>query len=69
MTQLVLKVSGMSCQHCVKAVQDALMALAGVQNAQVSLEAGEVTVQYDATKTGPQQMQEAIENQGYDVVA
>ena len=69
MTQLVLKVSGMSCQHCVKAVQDALMALAGVQKAQVSLEAGEVTVQYDATKTGPPQMQEAIENQGYDVVS
>ncbi|NLE69660.1 MAG: copper chaperone CopZ [Clostridiales bacterium] len=68
MTQLVLKVSGMSCQHCVKAVQDALMALDGVQNAQVSLDAGEVTVHYDATKTSPPQMQEAIENQGYDVV-
>ena len=67
MNQITLKVSGMSCQQCVKAVEEALLVLPGVDRAQVSLEAGLVEVHYDGTKTNPLQMQEAIENQGYDL--
>lgn len=41
---LTLKVSGMSCQHCVGNVRDALEALPGVTRAEPDLAAGEVHV-------------------------
>ena len=69
MNQIIIKVAGMSCQHCVKAVEEALKALPGVETARVDLAAGQVSVHYDSTKTDPLKMQEAIENQGYDVIA
>ncbi|MFP3514555.1 cation transporter, partial [Peribacillus sp. SIMBA_075] len=36
--QVHLQVSGMSCQHCVKAVEDSVGALSGVEKVYVSLE-------------------------------
>ena len=38
-----LKVDGMHCQNCVKAVTEAVSALPGAKGVQVSLEKGEVT--------------------------
>lgn len=68
MEDIIIKVSGMSCQHCVKAVEGALLGLPGVNRAVVDLAAGQVAVAFDSAKTSLPQMQEAIENQGYDVV-
>lgn len=39
-----LKIDGMSCQHCVQAVQDALLGVPGVENVVVDLEAGLATL-------------------------
>ena len=44
----VLRVKGMSCQHCVMSVTKALNQLDGVQNVQVDLQKGEV--RFDNTK-------------------
>lgn len=68
MVQVVLRVEGMSCEHCEKAVKGAVSALDGVSHVEVSLPDKRVTVDYDEAKADEAQMKEAIEDQGYDVV-
>ena len=43
----VIKVKGMSCQHCVMAVKKALSSLDGVKEVDVNLEKGEATLIHD----------------------
>ena len=63
----VLKVKGMSCQHCVMSVTKALNQLDGIKNVQVDLAKGEV--QFDNTKAmASNQIEKAIEEAGYQVV-
>jgi copper chaperone len=62
-----LKVEGMSCQHCVRAVQGAVGALAGVDTVEVSLEKKLVTVAFDPSRVTIQAIKAAIEEQGYTV--
>ncbi|WP_236058678.1 copper chaperone CopZ [Planococcus liqunii] len=63
-----LKVQGMSCAHCVNAVESSVGELQGVSSVKVDLGKGEVSVAYDNSKTSLNQIQETIEDQGYDVV-
>lgn len=63
-----LKVQGMSCGHCVNAVESGVEELEGVSSVAVDLKKGEVAVDYDADKTSLNEIQEAIEEKGYDVV-
>ncbi len=65
--QINLQVSGMSCQHCVKSVEDSVMALPGIEKVEVSLENNSVDVAYDSSAVEVSQIAEAIEDQGYDV--
>lgn len=65
--ETTLNVQGMTCQHCKQAVEGAVSELNGVESAVVSLEANNVTVSHDEHVT-VDQMKEAIEDQGYDVV-
>lgn len=69
MSTTVLHVEGMSCDHCVKAVTKAVTALGGVNAVQVDLKGKTVTVEHDPAGATLAQMKEAIEDQGYDVVA
>ncbi|MGM8365689.1 copper chaperone CopZ [Virgibacillus sp. W0181] len=64
-----IKVEGMSCGHCVSAVQGALENLKGVASAEVTLSEGKVEVTYDDTEVTTDKMKQEIEDQGYDVVA
>ncbi|MFI2856105.1 cation transporter [Paenibacillus sp. JSM ZJ436] len=64
MKQTVLKVQGMSCGHCVNAIQAALKE-AGVSGT-VDLEAGIVTVEYNEGSVNPAEVIAAIEEQGYE---
>ena len=68
MEQITLKVEGMSCGHCKAAVEKALKGIAGVQGAEVDLDAKVVKVSYDADKTGKNDLAKAITDAGYDVV-
>jgi copper chaperone len=68
MQTITLRVEGMSCNHCKQAVEGALNKLTGVERAEVNLAEKNVTVWYDETGTTVEQMKEAIEDQGYDVV-
>lgn len=68
MEQAIINVDGMSCEHCVAAVKNAVGALAGITDVAVNLEAKTVTVNYDQSLTALSQINEAIEEQGYDVL-
>ena len=67
MKSITMNVQGMSCGHCVKAVEGAVGELDGIQTVQVKLEEGSVQVTYDEALTSNQKIEEAIEDQGYDV--
>jgi len=63
----VLKVKGMSCQHCVMSVTKALGQLEGVKNVQVDLAKGEV--RFDNSKEiASGRIEKAISDAGYQVV-
>jgi copper ion binding protein len=63
----VLKVKGMSCNHCVMSVTKALGKLEGLQNVKVDLQKGEVS--FDNTKAlGSEKIEKAITDAGFEVV-
>ena len=68
METTILQVKGMSCGHCVKAVEGSVGELNGVQSVTVKLETGEVKVQYDSATVTLDTIKETIDEQGYDVL-
>ncbi|MFD2043334.1 copper chaperone CopZ [Ornithinibacillus salinisoli] len=65
--QTTLDVRGMTCGHCKMSVEGALNELEGVSSVEVDLGTGKVQVTHDESKVTLQQLQEAVEDQGYDV--
>jgi copper chaperone len=65
MAKLNLKITGMTCGHCVKAVTQALEQVGGVNDAQVDLEAGRAVVDYDEGRTDARQLVGAVMDEGY----
>lgn len=68
MEKAIIKVDGMSCDHCVKAVTKAVSALPGISGVGVSLNAGTVTVEHDPAQSSLDNIKYEIEDQGYDIV-
>ncbi|WP_274307178.1 copper chaperone CopZ [Solibacillus daqui] len=68
MENVTLNVQGMSCGHCVKAVETSVGALAGVQEVKVDLADAKVIVAFDESSVTVDQIKETIDEQGYDVV-
>ena len=65
MATATLKVTGMSCEHCVRAVTSALQDTDGVRRAEVDLKAGRAVVDYDESKTSPRALANAVMDEGY----
>lgn len=65
MSTATLKVTGMSCEHCVRAVMNALTSADGVRGAEVDLKAGRAVVDYDEAKTTPRALANAVMDEGY----
>ena len=65
----IVKVTGMTCGGCTSKVTNALKAVTGVGDANVSLSAGEATVQYDERVTSPEKLKLAVKGAGYGVDA
>ena len=63
---LLLKVSGMTCGHCVSAVTKAVKAVPAVADVAVDLERGEVTVH---GSPDARLVRAAIADEGYEVAA
>jgi copper chaperone len=69
MTSRILKVEGMSCNHCKAAVTRAVSALKGVSSVEVDLEKKTVAVNYDDALLPLDRVKDAIQGEGYRVVA
>ncbi|HLR10572.1 MAG TPA: copper chaperone CopZ [Sporosarcina sp.] len=67
MMKEIVKVEGMSCNHCVNSIESNVGELDGVSLVHVSLDEGNVTVEFDEVKVSLAQIKETIEEQGYDI--
>ena len=65
MATATLKVTGMSCEHCVRAVTQALESTDGVRSATVDLKGARAMVEYDEGKTNPRALAGAVMDEGY----
>ncbi|GHU01502.1 hypothetical protein AGMMS49960_11840 [Betaproteobacteria bacterium] len=65
MSEVTIKVQGMSCGGCVGNVTRTLTSLAGVSKAEVSLEQASATVQYDPEQIDPAALRQAVEDAGF----
>jgi copper chaperone len=69
LTNEVINVEGMSCDHCKHSIEKALNGLDGVTSSEVSLANGNVgKVEFDENQVAFNDFKEAIEDQGYDVI-
>lgn len=61
MSKTVIKVDGMACEHCVKAITNAVGALSGVSGVSVDLSGKTVTVDHDPDQASVEAIQSEIE--------
>lgn len=66
MAETTYTVTGMTCDHCVRAVTEEIGAIAGVTGVRVDLPAGKVTVE-STTDLGIDDVRGAIEEAGYEL--
>ena len=69
MEKKTLNVEGMSCEHCVKAVNKALAGIAGVANVVVSLKDKTVSFDCDPALAQMEAVTAAITDEGFEVIA
>ena len=62
-----ISIEGMSCEHCVRAVKNALSSQNGVKSVDVSLEEKNALVVYDDEHTRLSDLESAIVEEGYEV--
>ena len=66
MTERELKISGMTCHHCVMMVKRELGKVPALEVKEVNI--GTARVVFDESKVDPRQIEEAITEAGYAVV-
>ncbi len=66
MTEITLKIDGMSCQHCVMSVKKAIDEINGVSSSDVSI--GMAKVVYNDSATDRDVIADAVRKAGYRVV-
>jgi len=67
MEKVTLHVQGMSCNHCIKAIEGSVGELKGISNVKVHLDNGTVDVEYNANEVTLDTIKETIDDQGYGV--
>lgn len=66
--KIQLRVEGMSCGHCVKAVENSLAELKGVDYVTVTLADGIVDISYDVNLVSLNTIKDIIVEEGYSVL-
>lgn len=66
MANIILKIEGMSCRHCVMNVKKAVDAIRGVKSSDVSV--GSANITYDETTADRKILVDSIQSAGYKVV-
>ena len=64
----VMAIEGMSCQHCVKAVEKALSALSGVSAVTVELAKKQAAITLNDAAVSNEALKAAVEEAGYEVL-
>ncbi|EGL84285.1 copper ion binding protein [Caldalkalibacillus thermarum TA2.A1] len=67
MNKETFNVKGMSCEHCVSAIEGSVGQLKGVADVRVDLSKGQVEVKFDPSVITREKIIETIDHQGYDV--
>lgn len=67
MTQTVLSVPEVHCNHCVSSIEGAVRSLDGVGDVNVDLDSRNVTVQFDEARLEERDIANVIEAAGYEV--
>jgi copper chaperone len=68
MNETTLKVDGMSCEHCVKAVTQAVSDVAGTSNVKVDLKAGTASFNHSGSDDLVAKVKTAIDEAGFEVL-
>ena len=63
---VTIKVSGMSCQHCVQSIENALQQSNGVDKVLVDLNEEKAYIGYDPSKINEEKLLQAIKDAGYE---
>ena len=69
MRQETVKVEGMTCQHCVQIITDALKNITGLSTVNVDLVKKEVSVEFNENKTTPHKISDKIIEVGFELPA
>ncbi|WP_066290763.1 copper chaperone CopZ [Bacillus sp. FJAT-29937] len=67
MQTVTLNVQGMSCGHCVKAIEGSVGQLEGINEVKVNLSEAQVEVSFNESQVSLEKIKETIDDQGYDV--
>ena len=67
MENLIIKVMGMSCDHCVQTIKKAVGDISGVQQVKVDLDKKEVRVDIDGNQTNLKAITSKIVEVGFEV--
>lgn len=67
MSEIVLKLTGMSCGGCVNSVHKVLAALPGVQQAEVTLTPAQARIVYDPAQVDRSALVRAVVDAGFGV--
>ncbi|MGD0283815.1 MAG: cation transporter [Dissulfurispiraceae bacterium] len=65
MTETLIRIAGMSCQHCVTRVKKALDGIAGITESNVTV--GSASIKYDESEVTKEAIASAIEKAGYKI--
>ena len=67
MTQESLKVEGMTCQHCVETITEALGTIVGTNKITVDLDKKEVKIDYNEEETNLKEISVKIVEAGFEL--
>ena len=67
MIQESLKVEGMTCQHCVETITEALGEIVGTNKVEVYLDKKEVQINYNEKETNLKEISNKIVEMGFEV--
>ncbi|KAG1942436.1 copper-transporting ATPase [Pimephales promelas] len=65
-TEVKIQVQGMTCQSCVRSIEERIGSLQGVVGVQVSLSDKEASLRFNPAKVTPEDLRKHIEDMGFD---
>jgi copper chaperone len=67
MTNVVLNVPDITCEHCQRTITNALKVVEGIRDVRVDIPARQVHVAYDETQVDVNRMKEVLQEEDYPV--